>query len=246
MNALGGRVAVVTGAARGIGAAVVAALRDEGAVVAALDCDEAALVAEHPYPVDVADPDQVERVCARIESELGPMDILVNVAGVLRTGRVVDLDRADWAATFAANTSGVFHMCRCAARSMRGRGGAIVTVGSNAAEVPRIGMSAYAASKAAAAQFTKCLGLELASDNVRCNVVSPGATDTDMQRGFWTGPDGYARAVAGDPDTFRVGIPLGRLAAPDDVAAAVAFLVSDRARHITMQNIYVDGGGSLR
>ncbi|GAA5089206.1 2,3-dihydro-2,3-dihydroxybenzoate dehydrogenase [Nocardia iowensis] len=252
---LTGRVAVVTGAARGIGAAVAAALSEEGAVVAALDRDEAELEAMagrvgsgvYPYRLDVADEAEVEAVGAKIESDIGPVAVLVNVAGVLRTGEVTELTTEDWAATFAANTSGVFHLCRFAARTMRSRrAGAIVTVGSNAAETPRVGMAAYAASKAAATQFTKCLGLELAPYNVRCNVVSPGSTNTAMQHALWQSPDGYAKAVAGDLESFRTGIPLGRIAEPEDVARLVTFLVSDHARHITMQNIYVDGGGSLR
>lgn len=107
-------------------------------------------------------------------------------------------------------------------------------------------MAAYAASKAAAAMFTKCLGLELARSGVRCNVVAPGSTDTAMQRALWTGSDAGQRVIDGDPATYRTGIPLGRIAAPEDIADAVAFLASDRARHITMQELYVDGGATLR
>ncbi|WP_225726898.1 MULTISPECIES: 2,3-dihydro-2,3-dihydroxybenzoate dehydrogenase [unclassified Nocardia] len=255
---LAGRVAVVSGAAGGIGAAVADGLSRAGAVVAALDRDESGLTETtarlttrggrvHPYRVDVADEAAVEAAGARIEAELGPVAVLVNVAGVLRTGVVAELTSADWAATFAANTNGVFHLSRFAARTMRRRrAGAIVTVGSNAAELPRIGMAAYAASKAAATQFTKCLGLELAPYRIRCNVVSPGSTNTAMQQALWQDGDGLAKAVAGDPLAFRTGIPLGRIAEPEDVARLVTFLVSDDARHITMQNIYVDGGASLR
>lgn len=107
-------------------------------------------------------------------------------------------------------------------------------------------MAAYAASKAAAAMFTKCLGLELARSGVRCNVVAPGSTDTPMQRALWNGPDAEQRVIDGDPSTYRTGIPLGRIADPADIAETVAFLASDRARHITMQELYVDGGATLR
>jgi len=111
-------------------------------------------------------------------------------------------------------------------------------------------MAAYAASKAAATMFTRCLGLELAEFGIRCNIVSPGSTDTDMQRALWPDDRSEAEAVAGVvrgslPD-FRVGIPLGRLAAPADIADAVLFLVSEQARHITMHDLYVDGGATLR
>lgn len=97
--------------------------------------------------------------------------------------------------------------------------------------------------------FTKCLGLEVASRGVRCNTVSPGSTLTDMQRGMWPEGDEEAavrRVVDGDLAGYRTGIPLGRIADPSDTADAVAFLVSDRARHITMHDLYVDGGATLR
>jgi len=86
----------------------------------------------------------------------------------------------------------------------------------------------------------------LARSGVRCNIVSPGSTDTAMQRQLWADEDAPRRVIDGDPDTYRVGIPLGRIAAPADVAEAVAFLVSDRARHITLHDLYVDGGATLR
>ncbi|WP_243437572.1 2,3-dihydro-2,3-dihydroxybenzoate dehydrogenase [Streptomyces sp. FH025] len=247
---------MVTGAGQGIGAAVARALVAEGAVVAAVDRNAgslAGLVAEspavHPYVLDVADSQAVDGVVELVEAQLGPIGVLVNVAGILRTGLVVELADEDWSETFAVNTAGVFHAGRAVGRRMAARGhGAVVTVGSNAAGVPRAGMAAYAASKAAATMFTRCLGLELARSGVRCNVVSPGSTDTEMQRALW-GEDAEAaerRLVDGDLAAWRVGIPLGRIAAPSDIAEAVLFLASDRARHITMHDMYVDGGATLR
>ncbi|NHC45393.1 2,3-dihydro-2,3-dihydroxybenzoate dehydrogenase [Motilibacter aurantiacus] len=253
-----GTVALVTGAGRGIGAAVASALARDGASVAVLDADasaaedtSAALRAvgarSLPYAVDVRDRTAVDGAMTDLERRLGPLDTLVNVAGVLRPGPVAGLSDEDWDLTFAVNATGVFAASRAAARRMLPRRrGSIVTVGSNAAGVPRVNMAAYAASKAAAAQFTKCLGLELAPHGIRCNVVSPGSTLTDMQRSLWAGPDGADAVIAGDPGTYRVGIPLGRIADPADVAEAVLFLVSDAARHITMHDLYVDGGATLR
>ncbi|GAA0462314.1 2,3-dihydro-2,3-dihydroxybenzoate dehydrogenase [Streptomyces olivaceiscleroticus] len=255
---LAGRFALVTGAGRGIGRAVVTALVERGARVLATDLsgeDVQTVAEEHGQQVaarrlDVTDAAAVEELVSEAESTLGALDIVVNVAGILRESDVVDTTDADWAATFAVNTNGVFHVSRAVARRMGGRGrGSIVTVASNAAGIPRSGMSAYAASKAATVMFTKCLGLELASRGIRCNTVSPGSTLTDMQRAMWTADDENAaaqRVIEGNLAAHRTGIPLGRIAAPSDVAEAVAFLASDRARHITMHDLYVDGGATLR
>ncbi|MGW1373485.1 2,3-dihydro-2,3-dihydroxybenzoate dehydrogenase [Streptomyces sp. NPDC002446] len=258
---LAGRLALVTGAGRGIGEAVVTALVERGARVVATDLlPEGAERLAGTYPdqvtarrLDVTDAAAVEALVAETEDTLGPLDIAVNVAGILHSSPVVDLTDDNWAATFAVNANGVFHVSRAAARRMAERGsGSIVTVASNAAGIPRAGMSAYAASKAAAVMFTKCLGLEVAARGVRCNTVSPGSTRTDMQRALWeaagsTDEEAAARRVVeGDLAAHRTGIPLGRIAEPADVAEAVAFLVSDRARHITMHDLYVDGGATLR
>lgn len=260
-GSLAGRLALVTGAGRGIGAAVVTALVEQGARVLATDLDADGveeLAEKHEGRVtarllDVTDASAVEALVADTECTLGPLDIAVNVAGILRSSNAVDLSDEDWAATFAVNTDGVFHVSRAAARRMAERGrGSIVTVASNAAGIPRPGMAAYAASKAASVMFTKCLGLEVAARGVRCNTVCPGSTLTEMQRAMWAAAgaeeeEAAARSVIeGDLAAHRTGIPLGRIADPADVADAVAFLVSDRARHITMHDLYVDGGATLR
>ncbi|MFE0102883.1 2,3-dihydro-2,3-dihydroxybenzoate dehydrogenase [Streptomyces sp. NPDC059009] len=251
-------VALVTGAARGIGAAVVDGLVREGVTVAAVDveADGLAGLAERsegrvvPFAADVADAAAIADVVDHVERDIGPIGIGVSVAGILRPGLLCETSDQDWADTFSVNTTGAFVVLRELARRMVPRGsGSLVTVASNAAGVPRTGMGAYAASKAATAMLTHCLGLEVARHGIRCNVVSPGSTDTPMQRQLWTdeteGAD-LARVIAGAPEQFRVGIPLGRIADPADIADAVLFLVSDRARHITMQNLFVDGGATLR
>jgi len=243
-----GKVALVTGGARGIGAAVVDGLAEAGAIVAAVDLVEgASRDGVTSFIADVGDPAAVARVVDEVERELGPVGIGASVAGVLKPGSVCDTSDEDWAATFAVNSTGVFTVLREISRRMLPRrSGVLVTVGSNAAGVPRSGMAAYAASKAAATMLTRCLGLELAGSGIRCNIVSPGSTDTDMQRLLWTDENGADRVIAGNPEQYRVGIPLGRIAEPADIADAVLFLASDRARHITMQNLYVDGGATLR
>ncbi|MBD7997800.1 MULTISPECIES: 2,3-dihydro-2,3-dihydroxybenzoate dehydrogenase [Oerskovia] len=260
------RVALVTGAAGGIGAAVVQALAAQGYVVVAGDLDGTVptaplgkAAAGHVVPVrlDVTDEADVVRLVARVEAEIGPLEVLVNAAGVLSPGVVTESSLADWERMLAVNATGVYLVSREVARCLSSRRrGAIVTVASNAAGVPRVGMAAYAASKAAASSLTRSLGLELAPYGVRCNVVSPGSTRTPMLAALAGsgGPDDLrvldesaeARVVAGVPEDFRLGIPLGRLAEARDVADAVAFLASDAARHITVHELVVDGGATLR
>lgn len=250
-------VALVTGAAGGIGAAVARALAAQGTAVAAVDRDAEGLravvaaltsggAAARAFPCDITDPGQVEDAVASIETRMGELDRLVNAAGILRAGSARELSEKEWSETLAVNTTGVFLVSRAAVGAMVPRGrGAVVTVASNAAGTARTGMSAYSASKAAAAMFTKCLGLEVAEHGIRCNVVAPGSTDTPMLRDLY-GDGGPGReAVAGKPEAFRVGIPLGRLAQPADIAAAVAFLLSEGAAHITMHSLTVDGGATL-
>ncbi|MGW6005705.1 SDR family oxidoreductase [Oerskovia enterophila] len=274
------RVALVTGAAGGIGAAVVHAFAAEGYVVVAADLDRPAVPAHPAAPahgstapgpadapstpstvvpvrLDVTDEQDVARLVRWVEDEVGPLEVLVNAAGVLRPGVVTESSLADWQRMLAVNATGVYLVSREVARCLSSRRrGAIVTVASNAAGVPRVGMAAYAASKAAASSLTRSLGLELAPYGVRCNVVSPGSTRTPMLAALAgsPGPDDVpvldetaeARVVAGTPQDFRLGIPLGRLAEVQDVAAAVVFLASDAARHITVHELVVDGGATLR
>lgn len=251
------KIVLVTGAAQGIGAAVAEHFSRAGARVAMLDCQSdittCAMRLSHltggialGLPVDVSDAIAVATAVQTVEAELGAIDILVNVAGILRMGPLLEMSAADWSRTFAVNCDGVFNISTAVARHMvQRRRGCIITVGSNAASTPRMNMGAYAASKAATHQLTRCLGLELAPFGIRCNIVSPGSTDTPMQQQLWTTPNGRASVLQGSLEKFRLGIPLQRIATPDDIAAAVAFLASDRARHITLHDMRVDGGATL-
>lgn len=248
-----GKVAVVTGAAGGIGSAITRALADKGEMVAALDRDKRELdsIAAMPgrivpFTIDIRDRGQVESAIAEIETRMGPINQLVNAAGILRPGRVDTYLDEDWDDSFAINARGTFLVSRAVTRRMIPRGaGAIVTISSNAAATPRTGMAAYAASKAAAAMITKCLGLEVARYGIRCNVVAPGSTDTPMLRLLWKGEDGKRGAIQGSPEEFKLGIPLAKIANPEEIANGVLFLLSDAASHITLETITIDGGATL-
>ncbi|WP_299808898.1 2,3-dihydro-2,3-dihydroxybenzoate dehydrogenase [uncultured Roseibium sp.] len=243
----GGKRVLVTGAASGIGRRIAERFCEAGAEVVGLDRQPG----EPGLPfrlvqLDVTDAEQVADVCNALKTDIDRLDILVNAAGVLRTGAAEDLTPEDWQACFAVNASGPFYLLRQWIPVFKAqRAGAIVNIASNAAHVPRTGMTAYCASKAAMASLSHCIGLELAPYGVRCNVVSPGSTDTPMLSNMVGGSAGYQRLVSGLPDQFKLGIPLAKIATSDDIAETALFLASDLAGHITLQDIVVDGGATL-
>ncbi|MEB4677356.1 2,3-dihydro-2,3-dihydroxybenzoate dehydrogenase EntA [Enterobacteriaceae bacterium G50] len=242
-----GKTVWVTGAGRGIGFATAQAFVDAGATVVGFDLT----FADEAYPfttqvLDVADARQVAQVCERLLATTPRLDVLVNAAGILRMGATDALSIDDWQQTFAVNVGGAFNFFQQTMATFRKQqGGAIVTVASDAAHTPRIGMSAYGASKAALKSLALTVGLELAGSGVRCNLVSPGSTDTDMQRGMWQSDDAEQQRIRGFGEQFKLGIPLGKIAKPQEIANTVLFLASDCASHITLQDIVVDGGSTL-
>ncbi|ENS3477649.1 2,3-dihydro-2,3-dihydroxybenzoate dehydrogenase EntA [Salmonella enterica] len=237
----------VTGAGKGIGYATALAFVDAGARVIGFDRE----FTQENYPfatevMDVADAAQVAQVCQRVLQKTPRLDVLVNAAGILRMGATDALSVDDWQQTFAVNVGGAFNLfSQTMAQFRRQQGGAIVTVASDAAHTPRIGMSAYGASKAALKSLALTVGLELAGCGVRCNVVSPGSTDTDMQRTLWVREDAEQQRIRGFGEQFKLGIPLGKIARPQEIANTILFLASDLASHITLQDIVVDGGSTL-
>lgn len=202
-----GKTVLVTGAAQGIGSVVAKMFLERGATVIAVDQNEEGLnvllnenelneTRMKTFHLDVSDSTAVEDMVNGIENDIAPIDILINVAGVLRMGPIHSLSDEDWNKTFSVNSTGVFYMSRAVSKHMmQRRSGAIVTVGSNAANTPRMEMAAYAASKAATTMFMKCLGLELAAYNIRCNLVSPGSTETEMQRLLWADENGAENII---------------------------------------------------
>ncbi|MEO3989583.1 2,3-dihydro-2,3-dihydroxybenzoate dehydrogenase EntA [Pseudocitrobacter cyperus] len=242
-----GKTVWVTGAGRGIGFATAQAFADAGATVVGFDL----AFAGEAYPfttevLDVSDARQVAHACERLLATTQRLDVLVNAAGILRMGATDALSIDEWQQTFAVNVGGAFNFFQQTMATFREQqGGAIVTVASDAAHTPRIGMSAYGASKAALKSLALTVGLELAGSGVRCNLVSPGSTDTDMQRGMWKSEDAEQQRIRGFGEQFKLGIPLGKIARPQEIANTVLFLASDCASHITLQDIVVDGGSTL-
>jgi 3-oxoacyl-[acyl-carrier protein] reductase len=236
-----GKVALVTGGSRGIGRAVAAALAGAGVKVAVIGRDlaraeEAAAAiggGARGYRCDVGSQEQVEATVAAVEKELGTIAILVNNAGVTKDNVFLRLQDADFDTVLDANLKGAFRTIRAASRGMmKQRWGRIVNVSSVVGIIGNKGQANYAASKAGLLGLTKSLARELATRNVTVNAVAPGFIETDMT----------AALTAEQRDALAKQIPMERLGRPEDVAAAVLFLVSEGAAYITGQVLVVDGG----
>jgi 3-oxoacyl-[acyl-carrier protein] reductase len=241
---LEGKVAVVTGAGRGIGKGIALKLAGEGATVAA--CGRSltnvdAIAAEisksggkaAAYAVDVSDGAQVSETCDKIVKNFGRVDVLVNNAGVTRDQLLMRMSDEDWDAVLDTNLKGAFHFAKAVTRPMlKQRSGRIINISSIIGLTGNAGQSNYAASKAGLIGFTKSLARELASRNITVNAVAPGFITTDMTQAL--GEEAQA--------AVKERIALGRLGTAEDVANVVLFLASDLASYVTGQVITVDGG----
>jgi 3-oxoacyl-[acyl-carrier protein] reductase len=238
-----GRVAIVTGASRGIGKAVALALAGSGAAVVALARgDQAQATADAitaaggraiGRSVDVGDGAAVDALVKEAVETFGKVDILVNNAGITRDQLLLRMKRDDWDAVLHTNLTGAFVCSQAAIKVMvRQRYGRIVNVSSVVGQTGNAGQANYAASKAGLIGFTKSLAREVASRNITANVIAPGFIDTDMTRAV---PEAVQKA-------WLEGIPLGRLGAPEDIADAVCFLASEKASYITGHVLAVNGG----
>jgi NAD(P)-dependent dehydrogenase (short-subunit alcohol dehydrogenase family) len=242
-SSLAGRVAVVSGAARGIGDAIAERLIADGARVFSLD----KVVAEEPrkdvayLEADVTDPASVAQAFKAIDARAGQIDILVNNAGIQRVGLVGKISFADFSAVVSTHLNGFF-LCASEAvprMAARGKGGAIVSIASTAAFVGLPGRGAYCAAKAGILGLTRALALEVASVGIRVNAVAPGFTRTKLiDQGL---ADGSLQE-----DWMVARVPMKRLAATQEIAHAVRYLVGDEASYVTGQTIIVDGGWTIQ
>jgi 3-oxoacyl-[acyl-carrier protein] reductase len=245
---LAGRVAIVTGAASGIGRAAAEILAAAGARVAVCDIDEsgaratlASLVGEgHALePIDIGDVQACEALVARIAARAGRLDIVLNVAAVLRRLDLDQVDEAEWRRLMNVNLRSQFVLCRAAGEAMKQRRwGRIVNFSSGAGRVGGfVGATAYAVTKAGIVTLTKSFAKELGPHGITVNTLSPGAIDTPMQRGDMT-PEALEAA--------RARIPLGRMGTPLECARGAVFLASELASYITGHVLAVDGGFLMR
>jgi 3-oxoacyl-[acyl-carrier protein] reductase len=240
-----GRVAFITGASRGIGRAVGVALGATGCRVAfcySADTEgaketQAAIEATGAEALalqaDVADPESVEHAFDEIEATFGPVEILVNNAGITRDGLLMRMSDDHWSDVLQTNLTGAFHTIRRATpKMMRGRFGRIVNVSSVSGQMGQAGQANYSAAKAGLVGLSRAVARELASRGITCNVVAPGPIVTSMTDGL---PEDWRQWA-------EQTVPLGRLGNPDEVAAVVAFLCSDAAGYVTGAIVPVDGG----
>lgn len=232
-----GKVAIVTGGSRGIGAAMVARLVSEGAKVMVADVNAPDQTGEHIafLTTDVTNSADVAAVVSAAREKWGRLDILINNAGIGSLGETPDLEEEVWDRVFAINTRAIFLTCKAAIPVMRdGGGGAIINVASISGLLGDFAMGAYNASKGAVINYTRSLALDCARDGIRVNALCPGLIETEMA----------APAVADPIDRafWLDRVPLGRSGRPEEMAAVAAFLASDDASYVTGAILAADGG----
>ncbi|WP_299483766.1 SDR family oxidoreductase [uncultured Roseibium sp.] len=235
------KIALVTGAAQGIGYACAEALAEDGFKVVLSDIQEsvhqaAARLGGTGYVCDMGNVEQITGMFERIEAEAGPVAALVNNAGIAMPGDFLKYSLDDFKRVLDVNLIGVFHATQRAANTMVDRGikGAIVNMSSINAQVAIPAIPAYCASKGGVMQLTKAAALSLAPHGIRVNAVGPGSIDTEMMAGVNANPEALAKVMSRTP--------MGRVGTAREIGNTVAFLASEKASYITGETIYVDGG----
>jgi NAD(P)-dependent dehydrogenase (short-subunit alcohol dehydrogenase family) len=247
VTSLDGKSVLVTGAARGIGAAIAEAVVDEGGAVALLDIDPAGAetasrLGAQFFPCDVRSGDEVERAVAAAQQALGGLDGLVNNAGVNAYFDAVAMTEEDWDSVFAVDLKAAWLLAKAVLPQLIERRGAIVNISSIQARLTLHGFFPYAAAKAGLEGLTRSLALDYAPAGVRVNAVAPGYTDTYLVQEWLSLQDDPAATL----ESVLANIPLGRMATPREIGDVVAFLLSDRASAITGATIAVDCGTGVR
>jgi 3-oxoacyl-[acyl-carrier protein] reductase len=244
MSILTGKVALVTGASRGIGKGIALALGAAGATIAGTATTTAgadgitkelaaAGIEGAGYALDVNDPAQLDAALAAIQQQLGDIGILVNNAGITRDNLLMRMKDDEWDAIMSTNLNSVYRLSKAVIRGMmKARAGRIINITSVIGAMGNAGQSNYAAAKAGVEGFSRALAREIGSRNITVNCVAPGFIDTDMTRDL---DDGQRQSLIGQ-------IPLGRLGKVEDVAGAVVFLASDAAAYMTGCTLHVNGG----
>lgn len=249
MQLLENKVAIVTGAAQGIGLGIAEAFAEHGANVVLTDLQLEKMVQlaraiadrtgrqTEALVLDVIDKAQVEAVVRKTVEIFGRLDILVNNAGIHLPNFVIDIPECDWDKVFAVNVKGAFLCSQAAARVMieQGQGGSIIIMSSASGKKPDMQAAAYCSSKSALIGLMRVLALELGSHGIRANAILPGATDTPLLRNLFD-------EVSGLKELLEQRTPLGKMATPRDQANAAVFLASDLASHITGEQLVVSGG----
>ncbi len=248
-QALAGKVALVTGGARGIGRAVCEAMAAAGAKVAVADLNEddatqtAKAINGMAIALDVTDFDGITDCVAKVEQSLGRIDILVNNAGIFNMASLDKITVEDYRRQYDVNVGGTIFTCKAVAPIMKKRGGSIINFSSQAGRRGEPNIAIYCSTKAAVVSITQSLALELAGDNIRVNAIAPGVVDTPM----WDVVDARFAEYENKPvgqKKREVGeaVPLGHMGHPSEIADPCVFLASDAARYITAQTLNVDGG----